>query len=204
MRLDAGYLLALTLTALAGWVDAVGVTQTGGTFLSFMSGNTTQMAAALAVQNWLHARLIAAIIGLFVAGVAVGELIARGAGRFGAPMVLTAEALSLMAGALPDFAGYAATVFAMGLQNAALKRAGGVSVGLTYVTGSLVQVGRRLADGAFGQAALYGLIWFCMASGAAAGAYALSLSTKTALEAPAVAAGALAFVTAATRIARPA
>ena len=38
--------MAVLLAALAGYVDSIGFLQLGGLFVSFMSGNTTRMAAA--------------------------------------------------------------------------------------------------------------------------------------------------------------
>ena len=40
-------MLAATLSALAGYVDAVGFMTLGGFFVSFMSGNTTRLAVAI-------------------------------------------------------------------------------------------------------------------------------------------------------------
>ncbi len=40
------YLLAACLSALAGFVDAVGFMYLGGYFISFMSGNSTRLSVA--------------------------------------------------------------------------------------------------------------------------------------------------------------
>lgn len=70
--------LAMSLSALAGYIDALGFLSLGGLFVSFMSGNTTRLAAGVAegVLNgaWLHAALAVLIIVLFVLGVVAGRL----------------------------------------------------------------------------------------------------------------------------------
>ena len=38
-----GLLIGLCLTAVAGWVDAIGFLRLGGLYTSFMSGNTTHL-----------------------------------------------------------------------------------------------------------------------------------------------------------------
>jgi uncharacterized membrane protein YoaK (UPF0700 family) len=61
--------LAIGLAALAGYVDAIAYLETGGFFVSFMSGNTTRLGVGLA--NGSKATLIAlGLVGCFVIGVA--------------------------------------------------------------------------------------------------------------------------------------
>src|SRR5689334_8967098 len=45
-------LLACALSALAGYVDGIGLLHLGGLFVSFMSGNSTRMAVSLADGQW--------------------------------------------------------------------------------------------------------------------------------------------------------
>ncbi len=45
--------LAAGLSAVAGFVDAVGFIHLGGYFVSFMSGNSTRAGALLADGSWL-------------------------------------------------------------------------------------------------------------------------------------------------------
>jgi uncharacterized membrane protein YoaK (UPF0700 family) len=80
-----------------------------------------------------------------------------------------------------------------------MHRAGGINIGLTYVTGTLVQIGRGVAALAGGapdtpKLGKYAALWLSLVSGCALGAIALSLSTTAALFAAAAAAGALAAV----------
>ena len=71
--------LAAGISALAGFVDAIGFVESGGFFVSFMTGNSTRLAVGVA--EWSYAGLVAGvIILLFVAGVVAGSLVAARAG----------------------------------------------------------------------------------------------------------------------------
>jgi uncharacterized membrane protein YoaK (UPF0700 family) len=222
---DGAFGLALLLAGLAGWVDAAGIAGSGGVFLSFMSGNTTDLAASLVRHDWSQVAVISTVLCLFVAGVLIGELLEPLGGRFARSLILGAEAVLLALGAVLQWKGLAVPaaaapfkpcplVFAMGLQNASMHRAGGISIGLTYVTGTLVQIGRALADilrgpgekgaedkGSSGgrRLAKYAALWLSLAFGAVLGAAALSLSPFAGLLAAAGIALGLAAATAVTR-----
>jgi uncharacterized membrane protein YoaK (UPF0700 family) len=212
---DGAFGLGLLLAGLAGWVDAAGVANSSRVFLSFMSGNTTELAAVLVHQDWLKVALIYAVLGCFVGGVIVGELLEPLGGWFGPPLVLGVEGIVLAFGAALHWHGLALPnamasftpcplVLAMGLQHATMHRAGGISIGLTYVTGTLVHIGKALADIVRGKdggrrVAEYGALWLSLAFGAGAGAVALSLSALGALSAAAGVALCLAGASAVTR-----
>ncbi len=208
---DGAFGLALLLAGLAGWVDAAGLAGSGGVFLSFMSGNTTELAASLAQQDFRQAATIGAIVALFVMGVVVGERIEPWGGRRGQSLVLSVESATLGIGAalhwpglsIPATVSLFPLVFAMGLQNATMHRAGGISIGLTYVTGTLVQIGRAIAgllgrEGDPRKLGKYVALWLSLAAGAGLGALALSISTLAALAAAAATAGLLAVTTSST------
>jgi uncharacterized membrane protein YoaK (UPF0700 family) len=211
MNDDGSLPAALLLAALAGWVDAAGVASSSGVFLSFMSGNTTDLAASLVHGEWWKAATIAVVIVLFVAGVAAGEILRRSTGRRGSSLVLALESVLLAFGGairwygldLPDFLAPLPLVFAMGLQNAAMHRVDGIGIGLTYVTGTLVEIGRTIAGaGDKRKLADYNALWFSLAVGAALGAWAMSLSPPVALSIAAGTAAALALTTDFTRALR--
>src|ERR1700704_6040046 len=174
-------ILACALSALAGYVDAIGFLHLGGLFVSFMSGNSTRMGVSLAEGQWLHAATSLGLIALFVIGAAAGSLLVLGRGANRQPWVLLAEALLLAAAALgyaiglPN-AAVAAMVLAMGLENAVFQIEGGAGLGLTYVTGALVKVGQLLATALTGGARwAWGpnlLLWAALVAGAACGAFA--------------------------------
>jgi len=173
--------LACALSALAGYVDAIGFLHLGGLFVSFMSGNSTRMGVSLAEGHWQNAAVALGLIALFVIGAAAGSLIVLGRGAHRQPLVLLAEAL-LLAGAalaytfgLPNVA-VATIVLAMGLENAVFQIDGGAGLGLTYVTGALVKVGQLVAAALTGGArwawAPNLLLWAALVTGALCGALA--------------------------------
>src|ERR1700744_147166 len=73
-------LLAVGLSALAGFVDATGFLKLGGFFVSFMSGNTTRFAVGL-VRNTNSAAVAGGLIGIFVLGVILATLTGRFVGK---------------------------------------------------------------------------------------------------------------------------
>jgi uncharacterized membrane protein YoaK (UPF0700 family) len=171
--------LACALSALAGYVDAVGFLHLRGLYVSFMSGNSTRMGVALAQGQWVSAFESLALIALFVIGAGAGSLIVLGHGVHRQPWVLLAEAALLAAGALayafdlPAVA-IAMIVLAMGLENAVFQIKGGAGLGLTYVTGALVKVG-QLAAAALRGGARWAwlpnlLLWAALVAGCICGA----------------------------------
>ncbi len=140
---------AVFLAIIAGCVDAVGFTELGGYFVSFMSGNSTRLGLHIATHEWRPALFTFGLIALFVGGAAAGALIVDHAGRAGAAAILLVEALILaVAATLLDgpkpLMGAVMLPPAMGLSNAFLLGEGGVRVGLTYMTGTLVRIGTGL------------------------------------------------------------
>ncbi len=174
-----GVLLAASLSALAGFVDAVGFMTLGGFFVSFMSGNLTRFGVGAALGRWDQAGVAAGLIGLFVVGVVAGALVARRVGEERRSLVLAVEAavLLLAAGLCTvgwTAAGMAAVVLAMGVENAVFQRQGDVGVGLTYMTGTLVRMGQRIATALCGGPRWdwvpFLLLWSGLAAGGALGA----------------------------------
>jgi uncharacterized membrane protein YoaK (UPF0700 family) len=183
---------AVLLAALAGWVDAVGFVQWNGLYVSFMSGNSTALGAASATADVPQILQVGGVILAFVAGVVCGELFARAAAPRGRPLVLLLEALLLALAAVAILKVPAREpaafllAFAMGLQNASVHQAGGISVSLTYVTGTLVQMSRRIAAALWGHgpwsaAVPFLVLWLGLVSGAAAGALVVGRSAPAAL-----------------------
>ncbi len=171
--------LAIALSGLAGFVDAVGFLSANGYFVSFMSGNSTRLGVALSTGS--SAALIPALlIAGFVCGVTLGALVALRAGGRRKPMVLGLVAALLLIGAAARWAGnetamLASLVLAMGATNNTFQRGGEVTVGLTYMTGALVRLGQGLALWLAGKAepgwVQWGRLWAGLLTGAVLGAF---------------------------------
>ena len=143
---------------IAGYVDACGL-HSFGTFVSFMSGNTTHAGVAVGAGRFAAALPFATAIVFFVTGSAAGAWV--GYPRLPRPRpVLFGLVAALLAAALAasDFAGghgdgdgkiagIAALSMAMGMLNNALPKVGPESVNLTFVTGNLNRMARHLALG---------------------------------------------------------
>jgi uncharacterized membrane protein YoaK (UPF0700 family) len=137
--------LAGLLAALAGMVDVIGYLHLQGLFVSYMSGNSTQLAAALGQGNLGGAGTIAKLIVVFVLGAAAGQMLAGFTGEWHMSWVLAGVIVLLtIAGLLA--AAPEPMVFAMGALNASMHRAGNIPVSLTFVTGVLVRFGQGLGD----------------------------------------------------------
>ncbi|WP_293825483.1 YoaK family protein [uncultured Brevundimonas sp.] len=147
--------LALSLAVLAGYVDSLGFLQLGGVFVSFMSGNSTRLAASLAEGRWAAAGGLAGILILFVMGSFFGALIARGQQGRSRSRVLAFEGGLLTLAALASWTGHKPVaiglmVMAMAAENSVFLRNGEVAVSLTYMTGTLVKLGQSLAAAVMG------------------------------------------------------
>ena len=191
--------LAVCLSALAGFVDAVAFINLGGFFVSFMSGNSTRLGVGLA-QSAANAGVAFGLIATFVAGVVLGSLLGRRAGARRRVVVLAAVAVLLAIAAVLGALGLgrAAVVcmgLAMGAENAVFEEDGEVRIGLTYMTGTLVKVGQRVAGAMTGGPpfawAPFLILWIGLVGGALAGASAYARLGLTALWIAAAAAAAL-------------
>lgn len=191
-------MLAVTLAAIAGWVDAVGYLHFSHLFVSFMSGNSTIFGVEVGGGDWTAAIAPVLAIAAFVFGSFLGTLVAAAAGRWRMPAILALEAVLLaLALAVPRSSGVLAPplvpiAIAMGAQNAALQHVGRISVSLTYVTGALVKLGQSLADAILGRSgrwtwSIYAIMWLGLTLGAIGGAVTYGrIDYDGALMAPAI------------------
>lgn len=170
--------LAILLAILAGFVDATGFMQLGGTFVSFMSGNSTRLAVSFALAS-RAGLLTALVVGAFVAGVMGGSLLSSVAPVRRKPLVLLAAALTLACAALVQAFGWkvpAVVVMAaaMGSANNVFRSEDGpYNIGVTYMTGNLVKFAEGLAGALIGRKRAwlpYLALWLGLLIGAAAGA----------------------------------
>lgn len=147
--------LAFCLSGLAGYIDTIGFISLGGFFVSFMSGNTTRLGIELAGLKGGGIATAATILVLFVCGVISGSLAGHFGRRRSKSAVLAVVALALAAAAGLDtvglsFAGALFLAFAMGAENSVFQRDGEVTIALTYMTGTLVKMGQRIASALLG------------------------------------------------------
>lgn len=190
---DLSFAAALfLLTGIAGWVDVQGFLSLQGFYVSFMSGNTTRFGLDLGLGRWSEAQPLAMLIGLFVTGGFLGAIFSGSRGRRSFPLLLGVEgAVLLVALVLAETPRTAVAsppllALAMGVQNAAVAAVGSARVGLTYVTGTLVQAGQELGrlvlgTGSIGAFTNNMLSWIVLFLGVIAGAAAHARFGMTAL-----------------------
>lgn len=188
---DRGSLaVSAALAAIAGFVDAIGFLDTGGLFVSFMSGNSTQAAVEVLGPGATVALASAGIIAAFVSGVALGgvanALVARPRPWIvgGAAIIVGGAAgLALAGDATLWRAGLLAV--AMGSVNTLFLADGRARVAITYSTGTLVSLGLALASLVTGTSRTAWrrplLLWAALASGAVVGAVAHRAGSAPAL-----------------------
>ena len=131
--------LAAGLAMIGGFVDAYGMI-TYHTYLSFMSGHSTQTGYETGQGNFGAAVPSALAIGFFVGGSFAGALLVHSAVRRIRRLVFGMVASSLVLiigftrlGIVSNGVGIAVISFAMGAMNTALSRVGAESVSLTFV-----------------------------------------------------------------------
>ncbi len=168
----AGLLIVYALAALAGAVDACGFFLLKDLYVSFMSGNSTSMAAALARGDLPRVGLILGIIVAFVGGAAAGTVLGILTGTRHIPVVILAAAAVLIVPVVAPGWSILAMTFAMGMLNATIRQAGPVDVTVTYVTGTLAKLGRGLGLLICGRAQDWtwleqGVPWLGLVAGAA-------------------------------------
>lgn len=169
--------LVAGLSVLAGMTDAIGLLALGD-FVSFMSGNTTRLAVAISEADAsMVLRLSAAVLG-FVAGNALGVLLARASQRRAWPLLLVVMGLLGLAASWPGtttLAPLLSAILAMGMLNAVVEQVNGLPIGLTYVTGALSRFGRGLGRWLLGERRAGWRVqlvpWAGMLLGAALGAW---------------------------------
>lgn len=189
LRFDPSHqLLAVGVAILAGFVDAIGFVESAGFFVSFMTGNSTRLAVGLAEGQ--HAALVAAIIiATFVFGVVAGSLVGAQAGRRRSLAVLLGVTILLAIATLLRLEGEGwsailSLALAMGVANAAVAGRDGSVIGVTYMTGTLVQMGQKIANALRGEGdrrwAHHLGLWAALVGGALLGAHAVIWSAPLA------------------------
>jgi uncharacterized membrane protein YoaK (UPF0700 family) len=178
--------LGVSLTAIAGCVDAIGYIELGGLFASFMSGASVSLGVGIGERHWGPVFDGAFLIAAFLCGTTTAALMSILAGVWALPAVMLLEAGLLGGAALLTATGWSAStsilpvVAAMGVQNTALRPVDGLRLGVTFMTGTLVSLGQALGRALLGRTrpwswCPHALVWCAFCTGAAAGAtlYAL-------------------------------
>lgn len=187
-----------------GYVDAVGFMMTGGFFVSFMSGNSTRLAVGL-IDGAAYAAVALGLIAAFVAGASIGALVGRMAkDRRGLAVLILVSLLLAAAATLSSFDADGLAIMllalAMGAENTIFAEDGEVRIGLTYMTGTLVKLGKNITTALLGGAPFgwvpYFLLWLGLVIGAALGAAAYVHAGPSALWPAAAAMAALALAAA--------
>jgi len=142
---------AVALALVAGVVDGYGI-MTYHTYLSYMSGNTTQTGYRIGQGDFAAAFPSALAIVFFVGGSFAGSFLAHSAVRRRGRLILgsVAALLALITGFtefgfVSNGVHIAVVSFAMGVMNLALTRVGKQRVSLAFVTGTLHGLGEHLA-----------------------------------------------------------
>lgn len=173
--------LGVTLTACAGFVDAIGYIGLGGLFASFMSGASVSLGTGLASRELAPIYQGAAMVASFLSGVVLGTVLSGSLGKRAFPTALLAESLFLAGTVVLAWSGYTTpiailpVVAAMGIQNTILEPVSGVRLGATFITGTLVSLGRGLGKAMIGtakarQSTGHALLWCGFVAGATLGA----------------------------------
>ena len=174
--------LACVLSSAAGFVDAVGFIHLGGYFVSFMSGNSTRGGTALAEGNWMGFALAFGLVAAFLAGVISASILRRlvpSRKRMAVMLYVTlalASAVVLFDLGVGSWLAPAIMAVAMGAENVIFERDGEVSIGLTYMTGTLVKMGQHIANALTGGEKRlwrrYMLLWLSLTTGSIIGGLA--------------------------------
>ncbi|WNO54422.1 YoaK family protein [Stakelama saccharophila] len=147
--------LAALLAALAGFVDALAYGSLSGFFASSMTGNTTRAGAGIATGNYGDALMGGALVLSFLSGIVSGAILNHAVAGRRRAVLMAATALLLAGAAGVESLGQLRLAFlllaaAMGMENGIFAREGEVAIGLTYMTGTLVRFGQRLAGSLMG------------------------------------------------------
>jgi uncharacterized membrane protein YoaK (UPF0700 family) len=190
--------VGLVLTAVAGFVDALGYIQLGGFFASFMSGASISLGVSASGAEWEAMYHAAVLIAIFVIAAATASVISGIMRPWGIPSALLLEAACLSGATLmiesgwPSFDSVIPVVAAMGIQNTALRPIGGVRLGVTFMTGTLVSLSQAVGRSFIGREGSWtwvphALVWCSFVAGAGSGAVLHAKYGFIALAAPTVA-----------------
>ncbi|WP_343658322.1 YoaK family protein [Chryseobacterium sp.] len=143
--------LAVFLAFIAGYTDATGLIQ-WKTYVSFMSGNTTQLGAALFSEK--HSVIISSVtvISFFLAGIYMGTCLSLSKKFINKKIIFYMVSGIMILYCITDYYEHLAnalsiaiTSFAMGLMNTAVTSVGNQKINTDFVTGTLNSLARTAA-----------------------------------------------------------
>lgn len=154
---QANFLLSLAIACTAAYMDAVGFLLFSGVYLSFMSGNTTRAAVLLGKGAWQDVVPVMCVFPAFVLGGAIGTMMMNMFDRSRRSIVLFIAAIALAIASLLEGGQLSRShevrlgpllllTATMGLLNPMVQRVDRVSIGLTYVTGTLAKLGSAIGS----------------------------------------------------------
>jgi uncharacterized membrane protein YoaK (UPF0700 family) len=170
---DLGRTALLCLTG--GAADAIAYLRFG-TFVGAMSGNTVLLGIDIVEGHVAEALYHLAVIAVFLVAVILTRAALDCRISVLAPLALTAIMLGV-SGLIASPWGAALSAAALGMQNAAVRRIGGVSVNTVFITGDLFRLGAAVpgagAPRQHHEVVLLTTAWVAYAAGAVLGALAL-------------------------------
>ncbi|MBV9390680.1 MAG: DUF1275 domain-containing protein [Verrucomicrobia bacterium] len=184
-RIDSCF--ALSLSAVAGAVDAIAYLQVSSLFVANQTGNTVWLGVNLASGQWSEAFRHFSPILAFLGGIIFSRLLLniqpgksqRTFPIIAVPLISASALLAVAAFVLPRATGVFVPwlSFSLGMQNAAYTRVDGVSLNTAFITGDLEKLGEALVNRWTGKdpqqtgkaSNLILLVWSFYLVGAAAG-----------------------------------
>ncbi|QGZ67064.1 DUF1275 family protein [Paraburkholderia acidisoli] len=170
-RICSSPLPVLALIALAGNTDALVMMHGKQLLAVYMTGDSTRISAALLQGAWDKVGALLCVVVSFLAGTTLAAWIGERAGAWRAAIALMLTGL-LIAFAIPyagdDWPLRATSLIAAAM--GALNQTRADQSGVTFITGALIKVGRHLAAGRYGDAALGMARWAAWLAGAVVGA----------------------------------
>lgn len=143
--------LAIVLALIAGYIDATGLIK-WKTYVSFMSGNTTQLGTVISGYQWAPIITSTTVIGCFILGIYVGTCLSlwKKLHMHSLPFMVVSGILILYTiadyyfniGPLPSIA---IIGFTMGMMNTIVTSVGNQKVNTDFVTGTLNSLARNAA-----------------------------------------------------------
>jgi uncharacterized membrane protein YoaK (UPF0700 family) len=172
-------LQASALAIIAGYADTIGFLHFGA-FAGLMTGNTILLGTEIATGQFERAVFHILIIAAFLVGVMLSRALMGFGWRSWLPLSFAGVLLAVSSFIEKDL-GAILLALAMGTQNSAANRFGGVALNTVFITGNLQKLGEELValitrsrdDSKAGSGAgIYALVWLSYAGGAILGALA--------------------------------